>query len=240
MARRVGKHLGQVFVTGRIDGLLIGIRLYERKDVQVVHLGLGNQHGLAMRIKKARLHKLVEVAKHGTVVHVVAIEQVVVVGEIGAVGRRQVDGTREARVFVHVVRGIVEVVSALHDGVVDIGVIDRNPCAIVAVQGSKLAGRELRIWVIDDVGTVLHGFPARLGRLLDVERVVNRETAAQHQRCGKKHTHQGHDPVGGKRKSANHLCQELRFQRGPPAYRLTLRHMATAVPTISSFDTGPK
>ena len=130
-----------------------------------------------MRVEEVFGHKLVKVAKHRATVHVVAIEQVVGVREIGAVAGREVDGAREAVFLVDVVRGVVHLVGALHDGVVDVGVVDRDPAAIVAVYGRKLARGEARRWVVDDGRAILELVPARLGRLRDVEAVIHRKAA---------------------------------------------------------------
>ena len=127
----------------------------------------------------------VQAAEHGAVVHVVAVDQVIGVGHIRGVPGGQVDGARQGAFLIDIVVGVIEVVRPLHDGVVDVGLVHRQPGPVVLVdlrQQVLEIHRRLVVLRLHDGGLVLQQIPAGLGLLLGVEGVVEHVTGEEDQR----------------------------------------------------------
>ena len=163
----------------------------------------------------------IQAPEHGAVVHVVAVDHVIAVAHVGLVRRGQVDGAGQGTLPVDVMIGVVVVVLPLHDGVVDMGVIHREPGPIVLIDPGQhvLVGCGRR-FIRQDLGLVLQQVPAGLCLLLGVESIVEYVAGVQDQHRGQKPGKQGDQG----RAQVGHRGQD-RVDQGLPYGRLWLWSM---------------
>ena len=116
---------------------------------------------------------------------------------------------------------VVEVVVALHDGVVDVRVVHRQPRAIVRRDcGQRAAARERDGAVLDDLRLVLQQVPAAVaGGVLRVEAVVEDVARIQDQSGGKQTGHQRHR-AASERPGNIQDVDDAALSRSPMGFRI--------------------
>ena len=84
-----------------------------------------------MRFEERLLCEFVEVTEHGTVVHVMAVHNDVIITEVRSIGRRHVNCAGQAALPVNVVACVVQVILSLHNRVIDMRIFDAEPSAVI-------------------------------------------------------------------------------------------------------------
>ena len=129
---------------------------------------------------------MIDVAEHGTIVHVVAVDHVIAIREILAVHAGQVDSTCQAAVSVEIVGSVIQVVLALQHRIVDMGAVDGQPSSRILVDRSQHAQAhpvQRQFLILDDLGLVLHQVCARGKRgVLRIHSVVKDIAAVEDHR----------------------------------------------------------
>ena len=169
-----------------VDLALVGVGGDDGENFKIVHAGGGDERAVAVAVEVVLGGEGVKAAEHGAVVHVVAVQQAVAVGKAPVVAGGEVDRAGEADGAVNVMRGVVEIVRPLHDGVIDVGVVQRDPRAVVLVDLRKVFGARERLRaVVEDVGAVLQQLEGRGGgAVLGVEGVVQDVAGVKDQNGG--------------------------------------------------------
>lgn len=96
-----------------------------------------NEHSRTVVCEEPLVLEQVEVAEHTAVRHVMAVQEGVVIAEIGSVSRIEENAAGQREIAVDVGIDVGQVVFALHYGEVDVRVVDSDPCADVLVDGEE-------------------------------------------------------------------------------------------------------
>ena len=207
-----------------VDRALVGVGIDDGEDREIVDAAVGHDDASPVRGDVIAVAVSVERAEHGAVVHVVTVDHIIAVGHIAAVGGGQVDRAGQADLAVHVMGGVVEIVSALHDGIVDVRAVHGQPGPIVPVDGGQ-AARKRRGSVVDDVGPVLQQLPAVAGIDLRVGRVVQHIAGIEDQAGSQEPGQQRHELVADAAHMREHGFDRLFRRRGMRDRIVQLIHM---------------
>ena len=122
--RGFGRVKNRAFIRGRFDR-------GEKGDV-IFHPADRGQRTRPVGGKIARFDKLVQRPEHGAVVHMVSVQQRVAVREFAVTAAVEEDAARERIVAVRILVQIVRIGFALHNRVIDVGIVDGQPrCGVI-------------------------------------------------------------------------------------------------------------
>ena len=113
--------------------VVVSVRIDCREELKVVKARGSDENTVFVRLRVFGVGVFVESAEHRAVCHVVAVDKIVCVAEIGRIVAVKVDRTGQTRFSVDVVRRVVQIVGPLHNGVVDIRFVKRQPGAVILV-----------------------------------------------------------------------------------------------------------
>ena len=184
----------QILIPRRVNQAVVCVRLHRSEDFQVIHRIGRHQDAFSVSVKVGFFQIIVQSAKHRAVIHMVAVEQIVVVREAGAVPGGQIDRTGQAAVSADVMGGVVEIVFTLHDRIVDMRIIDRQPGPIVFIQGCQgISAGQRHAAVFDDLGPEVQDL-SRTGEglALHVKTVIEHIAAVQDQERSEQAGNCGH------------------------------------------------
>ena len=134
-------HVGHAFVLigePRLRQRIVGRHMHERERAQLVVALRREDVHRAMVVELGGIAEIGDAGEHRAVVQMMAVDDVVRVGEVGAVLGRQKDGAERgdpAFRSLEVVRKVLLVVGRLHDGVVQHGAGNVDPPHRVGIDG---------------------------------------------------------------------------------------------------------
>ncbi len=225
-------------VAHAVDHALIGVGADHGEDGQVVNSAGGYRQAGFVFLRVADPGVGVQGAEHGSVVHMVAVDHVVAVGHAAGVAGGQVDRAGDACPAVDVVARVVEVVLALHQGVIDGGVVEGEPAAVILVDDGqgRTAGEGSEAVFHHDFGAVLGELPGVAGVGVGIEVVVENEAGVEDQRGGQQSGHQREDRVSGAGHAAEHAVHVF-FGRGFGRFRVVeIIHRGRSPPFLVLSD----
>ena len=191
-------------ISHSIQAAFIGVRIRHGKEGDVKHLVPCDHHAVPVGAEIVFVLKGVQAAEHGPVVHMVAVQQIVGVAEIPAVAGGQVDGAGEGAVLVDIVRGVVQVVGALHDGIVDAGVVDGQPGPVILIDLRQSQGVQRCLIVVKDFRLVLLQIPDGGSRPdLGMKGIIEHISGIHDKDSSKKARHKGNQTASAHDRTVN-------------------------------------
>ena len=97
----------------------------------------GNDEHIRVAVEKLTVGVIADVGEHGAVVHAVTVQNGVAVGEGPAVAAVGEDAARPVGLAVVQVGQVIVIVAAQHHGVVDVGILQINPCHHIVIDCGK-------------------------------------------------------------------------------------------------------
>ena len=157
---------------------------------------------------------VVQSSEHGAVIHVVAVDDVIGIRKVCTVSSSQIDGTGQGRLIVNVMIRVIIVIRALYNRVIDVRIIDGQPCPVVFIdlrQRIRIQGRSV---VLQDFRLILQKVPRIGGRCaFGGKGVIEHVTGIKNQDSSKKAGQQCHCPAAGAERQFDDVVHQC-FLRG--------------------------